>query len=184
MTIVYLISKLLTFPGAYLKAFWEHLTCRILGIPVENSGYLRFNEVCGHVEHQLTRSKAKSFLVCFLPSMLNSLFGISMFFAGFINLCLLDVRAADPATKTKLTFFVVYIILLYFGSALMCNLFPLFEDALNMWEVLYSHNGGAHIVWKIVLFAPTVIMVAGSWLERFGLTVLLTAVAIAAGIIL
>lgn len=184
MTIIYVISKLLTFPGAYLKAFWEHVACRMLGIPVENSDYLRLNEVCGHAEHQLTHSKAKTFLVCFLPSLFNLLLGASMFVTGYINLCLLDIGLTDPASKTKVIFFVVYIALLYLGSSLLCNLFPMYEDALNMWEALLSRSSGMNIILKIVLFLPAVVLIAGSWLERFGLTVLLTAAAIAVGIVL
>lgn len=183
MTIVYIISKLLTLPGAYIKAFWEHLTCRVLRTPVENGKYIRLNEVCGHVDHQLTKSKAKSFLICFLPAIPNFIFSVAMFFTGFVNLCLLDVRTVDYATQTKVTFFAVYIVLLYLGSTLLCNMFPLYEDALNMWDMLYHYEGGAHIVWKIILFLPAVAIVAGAWLERFGLTVLITAGAIAAGII-
>ena len=36
-TVIYLIGKLLTFPGAYLKGFFEHLCGRVFGIPVERS---------------------------------------------------------------------------------------------------------------------------------------------------
>ena len=38
MTKLYIIGKILTFPGAYIKGFWEQLTCRILGLPVEVPG--------------------------------------------------------------------------------------------------------------------------------------------------
>lgn len=29
MTKLYIIGKILTFPGAYIKGFWEQLTCQI-----------------------------------------------------------------------------------------------------------------------------------------------------------
>ena len=47
MTALYIASKILTFPGAYIRGFWEQLTCRILGLPVEIPGYLRIDEACG-----------------------------------------------------------------------------------------------------------------------------------------
>ena len=40
-TVIYLIGKVLTFPGAYIKAFFEHLIARAFSIPVEDTKYLR-----------------------------------------------------------------------------------------------------------------------------------------------
>lgn len=50
-TVIYFIGKVLTFPGAYIKAFFEHLIARAFSIPVEDTKYLRFTDGCGHVEH-------------------------------------------------------------------------------------------------------------------------------------
>ena len=61
MRIVYIIGKYLTLPGAFLRAFWEQLTCLLLGIPVENTGYLRADEMCGHIEHILPKKPAAAY---------------------------------------------------------------------------------------------------------------------------
>ena len=58
-TVIYFIGKVLTFPGAYIKAFFEHLIARAFSIPVEDTKYLRFTDGCGHVEHDAIGSKAK-----------------------------------------------------------------------------------------------------------------------------
>ncbi|HZJ77270.1 MAG TPA: hypothetical protein VFD52_00510 [Clostridia bacterium] len=173
MTIIYMISKLITFPGAYIKGFWEHLSCRVLGIPVESSKYLPLNETCGHADHPFAQSKSKGFLVCFLPSFLNGIFAFPFFMTGYINLCLLAVRATDISTASSITFFALYVALLYLGTAMLSNMFPLVEHALNMWDLLYKKDGGANLFWKILLFVPSAIIVAGSFLERYGLTTLM-----------
>ena len=36
-TVIYFIGKVLTFPGAYIKAFFEHLIARAFSIPVEDT---------------------------------------------------------------------------------------------------------------------------------------------------
>ena len=45
-TVIYFIGKVLTFPGAYIKAFFEHLIARAFSIPVEDTKYLRFTDGC------------------------------------------------------------------------------------------------------------------------------------------
>ena len=55
MRTVYIITRIITFFGAYLRGFWEHLTCKILALPVEVPGYLRLDEACSHVEHSLAK---------------------------------------------------------------------------------------------------------------------------------
>ena len=61
MRTLYIITRILTFPGAYLRGFWEQLTCRILGLPVEVPGYLRIDEACSHVEHSLAKKGFASY---------------------------------------------------------------------------------------------------------------------------
>ncbi|MBQ3123781.1 MAG: hypothetical protein IJC14_06435, partial [Firmicutes bacterium] len=78
MTIIYVISKYLTIIGASLKALWEQVFCRILGIPVQDASYLNSTELCGHIEHDFTESKLKSFLICYLPGLMNRFFGYGM----------------------------------------------------------------------------------------------------------
>lgn len=77
MTKLYIIGKILTFPGAYIKGFWEQLTCRILGLPVEVPGYLRIDEACGHVEHAFAKKGFASYLMATGPGFMNFITGVA-----------------------------------------------------------------------------------------------------------
>ena len=216
MNIIYLISKYVTVIGSIFKGLFEHITCGMTGILVEDGRTLQPNELCGHVDHEFTKSKAKTFIFCFLPGAINAL--IAFFFggAGFMGLFMLKV-APDKAI------FWVYLVLFYLGVSFACNIFPLYEDALNNWNLLYQQkltdeeksinaelkekaktakafdkeakrvakqNGTApekstakkekirikketNLFTKIILFIPSVIMLAGSFLEKCGLTLIL-----------
>ena len=43
MVLLYEIIKMITFPGALLKGFLEHLFCRLWKVPVEYSDYMQRN---------------------------------------------------------------------------------------------------------------------------------------------
>lgn len=180
MSIVYIISKIITLPGAYIKTFWEHLMCRVLGIPVETTNYLHYDEALGHVEHEFAKTKPRSFLLCWVPGVINRLFGTAMLLAGSLGIFYLGVGPVNPLTDETSWIFYVYLVLLYLGISLLCNVFPLVEDALLVWEKIYGANG-ANIIWKILLFIPTVCMLAGAYIEKFGINILLAIGFVVAG---
>ena len=157
MVILYEIIKILTFPGALVKGFLEHLFCRIYKVPVEYADYMQRNELCGHVEHLLAKHRG-SFGICFGPHILMLLFGSVISFAAAMNLFYIG------------TFGWLSIILLYVGISFLTNCFPLVEDALNMWDELFSSD--AKTVSKVCLAVPAAVMLAGSYVERYGLTLL------------
>ena len=131
MKILYLISKYATFFGALIKGLWEHITCGMLKVFVEDARYLQPNELCGHVEHSLPVSRAKAFLLAFLPCLINGVLAFFLGGAGFMGLFLLKV----PHTAAM---FWVYVVLLYLGISFLCNMFPLMEDAMNNWSLIYN----------------------------------------------
>lgn len=173
-TVIYFIGKVLTFPGAYIKAFFEHIIARMFNIPVEDTKYLRFTDGCGHVEHDSVGSKAKLFFYCILPGLFTSIIGAPMFYMGFSGLFFLRV----PAESSTMLMFIVYCIMFYLGFSLCANSCPLMEDAIALWHSLYGKNG-ANIFVKIVLFIPTALTVAGSFLERYAINVLILAASVA-----
>lgn len=173
-TVIYFIGKVLTFPGAYIKAFFEHIIARMFNIPVEDTKYLRFTDGCGHVEHDSVASKAKLFFYCVLPGLFTSIIGAPMFYMGFSGLFFLRV----PAESSTMLMFIVYCIMFYLGFSLCANSCPLMEDAIALWHSLYGKNG-ANIFVKIVLFIPTALTVAGSFLERYAINVLILAASVA-----
>ena len=171
MTKLYIASKILTFPGAYLRGFWEQLTCRILGLPVEVPGYLRIDEACGHVEHVMAKKGFAAYLIATGPGFMNLMTGLPLFLAGFLNLRFMGITPMDSAPL-----FVFYVLLMYVGISLLCNLFPLYEDAMNLYDLLYKQNKG-NIIGRTLASIPTGITYAGAFLEKNCITVLLWIVA-------
>lgn len=176
MTTVYIITKYITFIGAVLKGFWEHLFCRILGIPVQDAHYLKANELCGHVDHDFTKSRLVTFLICYLPGLLNRVFGYGMIISGFLGLFYIQVTSENAI-------FWVYIVMLYLGISFMCNNAPLYEDALNNWELIYSKDKKTNIIVKILAFIPSAYFLASAWLEKYGISLAICIVATIIGII-
>lgn len=171
MTKLYIALKILTFPGAYIRGFWEQLTCKILGLAVEVPGYLRIDEACGHVEHAMAKKGFASYLIATGPGFMNFMTGVPFFLAGFLNLKYMGITLAD---STGL--FVFYILMLYVGISMLCNLFPLVEDAMNLFDVVYGKKK-TNIIGRILMFIPSVITYAGAYLEKYCVTPVLWAAA-------
>lgn len=168
MRMVYLIGKILTFPGAYMKGLWEHIFCRCLKIPVEREEYLCMDEGCGHVEHFFPGGRKASFLICFLPSLCNFLLALPIFGVGFFSLIYLGMP-----TEVNYMLALLQALMLYLGASLLCNIFPMQEDALHMWELIYRGEKKTSLLWKILLFIPAVVLRIGAFLERYSVNVLL-----------
>ena len=167
MTALYIASKILTFPGAYIKCFWEHLTCKILGLPVEAPGYLRLDEACGHVEHALASKGGAAYLMATGPAFMNFNAGLWIFLAGFVNLRYMGITYYD-----SMGLFVSYILMTYVGVSMLCNVFPLVEDAMNLQDLLYRQKKG-NFLGRILAYIPTVIAYAGAFAEKYCITTLL-----------
>lgn len=159
MTAFYYITKYLTFPGAYVRCFWEQIVCRICGVPVEDNRYLRQDEMCSHVDHELMPTASSAFAICFVPAFLNGLCAlllgvlptVFLFAYGTTNIILLLVSAVSY----------------WFASSLYLNSYSLIEDALNMMEKIYK---GGNIFQKIIYAPGAAALIAGAYLERYGIT--------------
>ena len=152
MTGLYIASKILSFPGAYIRGFWEQFTCKLLGLPVEIPGYLRIDEACGHVEHALPKKGFAAYLIATGPGFMNFNSGL----------------------------FILYALMVYVGASLLCSAFPLVEDAMNLYDLLYRQKKG-NIIGRIFAFIPTVITYAGAYLEKYCITFILVAAGVTAG---
>lgn len=167
MTKLYIASKTLTFPGAYIRGFWEQLTCKILGLPIEVPGYLRMDEACGHVEHALAKKGFAAYLIATGPGFMNFMTGVPFFLAGFLNLNYMGITHYD-----SVPLFVFYLLMMYVGISMLCNLFPLVEDAMNLTDLLYKQKKG-NIFGRIFAAIPALITYVGAFLEKYCITVLL-----------
>ncbi|MBP5272059.1 MAG: hypothetical protein ILO43_03725, partial [Clostridia bacterium] len=114
-------------------------------------------------EHLLAPHKG-SFGICFGPHIIMLLLGLAITFPASVNLFYFG------------TFSWLSVILLYVGVSFLVNCFPLVEDALNMWDELFS--GASKTVSKVCLAVPAAVMYAGAYLERYCVS-LLTSLAFA-----
>lgn len=158
MTALYVITKYLTFPGAFLRCFWEQFMCKLNKLPIENRKCLQTNEMCGHIEHEIVNGKVKSFFFAFVPGFMTFIMGIVCIIPPLFNLLVLDVSSVG----TK----IVCYVLLYFAVSMFTNIFPSIEDALVMWEN-YTQLG---IGLKILFFLGAVIMKVGAFCEKYTVT--------------
>lgn len=159
MTAFYFITKYLTFPGVYARCFWEQIVCRICKIPVEDNRYLRRDEMCSHVDHELMPTARSAFAFCFVPAFFNA---IGAFFMMTLPLVFLFVyRTTNPLL------FAVSALSYWFAFSLYVNSYSLIEDALNMMEKVYKHG---NILQKIVYAPAAALLYVGAYLERYGVT--------------
>jgi len=133
MNILYLLTKILTYPGAFLKGFWEHVACRILKLQVTDSSYLRPNELCGHAAHTPAMSPAKAYLLSLLPYIPQRILGWIFTGASAAPLLLFGMRSREENPLL-----VFQIIALFLGLSLLCNSFPQWEDAKRHWRLFYG----------------------------------------------
>ena len=161
------IVKFLTFPGGFLRGFWEQTLCKSYGVPVENKKYFQFNEMAGHVEHEPVNSATKNFLFCFFSGFMVFLAGLVFALPAVVNLMYLDIM-----NETLRIFSIGF---LYLAVSMFSNLFPSVEDALMMWEKYKTMD----TVPKIIFAPAAAIMYFGAYAENFGIT-LLTNVGLAA----
>jgi len=173
LTAVYVISKLLTAPAALLKAFWEHCLLKLMKEPVEGTAYLRRNELCGHTEHRLLSGVGRNALFCLIPGLLNFIFALPLLAVSAVNLFWLGIGVRDIQTGLVTPLFFMYVLFFYIGVSLWCNLFPLYEDAVN-----FSHEAANAAGLKKALLPLAASIRAGAFLERYGLNLLIAAAAI------
>lgn len=171
MSILYLITKYITFPGALLRCFWEQFMCKIGKVPIENNKCLQVNEMCGHIEHEIVDKKVKSFFNTFIPGLVVFVVGIMFLIAPVINLFYLEISGT--------TLKIVMYVMLYFAFSMLTNIFPSIEDAIVMWE----NYKKLKLPLKILFSLGAVTMYVGAYLEKYSVT-FFTNVIIAAIIII
>ena len=178
MSVIYLIARILTYPAAYLKGFWEHTVCRALKIPVTRGGYLRSCRWCGHVEHEKAETPWKAFLVVFLPWLFQKLLALLFLTASAIPLLLFGLRGSSETS-----FFWIESIFLYLGVSFLCNAYPILDDAQHLWRFFYSavppsEEGSEKAkrpspIARVLLAPLNVSFVLCAWLESYGAQVVI-----------
>ncbi|MCL1951574.1 MAG: hypothetical protein FWF60_01975 [Oscillospiraceae bacterium] len=195
MNILYLITKYFTCPGAFLKGFWEHVTCRVLKLQVTDRRYLRANERCGHAAHAPAMSPARAFLLSFLPYLPQRILGWIFVGASAAPLLLFHMHSLER--NPLLPFEAVA---LFLGLSLLCSSFPQWEDAKRQWQLFYGapeaepevepeveaepETPPAGLAAKIILAPCNAYFLVGAWLERHGIPVILAIAITVAALVL
>lgn len=160
MTILYVITRGLTFFGAVLRNFWEHVACRILKIPVEDTRVFRKDEMCGHVEHELCESLKQSFFVVWFPFTMNFLMGVACLLTGSYRLFFIGEKDSLQTYA-----------LVWLGVSYLANCAPSFEDMLTLKGYLFSERSK---VKKVVLSPFFAVVCSSAYLEKYSLTFILS----------
>jgi len=162
MTAIYIITRYLTFPGAMVRGFWEHLICRICGVPVEDNRLIRRDELSSHIEHELFPNARGAFAICFVPAFMNSFLAFLLVVPSILSVFYFDLSGVLIK--------IVGIIAYWFALSLYVNSYPLVEDALEMKEKVYKEGS---IIQKI-FYAPGFLgCYIGAYLEKYCITFLI-----------
>ena len=157
MTTLYIVTRFLTFFGAEARTFLEHLTCRLLKLPIEDTRAFKPSELCAHVEHELAPDLRGAFVVCWLPFTLASLMSCLFLLTGAYRILYIGDYSSLFSWLN-----------LWLGFSFAANCFPTYEDALNLRDKLYGQKG--HTVAKILLAPYFAVFFGGAWLERYSVT--------------
>lgn len=160
MTTVYVVTRGLTYFGALLRTFWEHIVCRIFKIPAEDVNTFKNSELCGHVEHHIIYGKKAAFFMCFLPFTLNFILACCFLFTGSYRLFYIG----DTSTYQAYIF-------VWLGISCAANCVPSFEDMLSFKDNIYRGNNK---FLKVILAPFFAVICAGACLEKYSLTFLLS----------
>ena len=156
MRAVYLTVKYITIVGTFLQGFFEHLSCRMYDVLIEDGRYLRSNEMCGHIEHELIKKRGTAFGVCFFPFLFNLLIGLILTAAGSVNIFYLGefFMSADSKVPNFPNF-----LFLWVGISCLTNLFPQIDDALTLKEQIYG-KGKSNLFVKIIAVGDLIVLTA------------------------
>ncbi len=165
MTAIYVLVKYLTVIGTFTKAFFEHLSCRVYEVLIEDGRYLAPSEMCGHIEHEFIKKRGICFGVCFFPFFFNLVLGLIFTSVGAMNLLYIGVYFTSSGIPNFMNY-----LFLWIGISMLTNLFPQWEDALTLKELIYS--GDTNLFIKIIAAPIFAIFYVGAFLEKTGLTLL------------
>ncbi|MDR1629027.1 MAG: hypothetical protein LBS36_02270 [Oscillospiraceae bacterium] len=129
MSIVNLIVKIITFFGSAFRATVEQLACRGRRLIVEDVSYFSPGKLCGHVAHEMPRTKREARVLCVRPFFVNLILGLIILAPASFSLFFLE--------NYKITIFILY----WIGISLWTNLFPSHIDA----HVYQSYAQASHM---------------------------------------
>ena len=164
MTTLHRITRVLTVPGLWVRAFWVHLLCRIWAMPVEETALFRRGVWFGHLRHAPAESPGAAFALCFVPAFLNRLLALLLFLTALFGLFLFQMTGFPAA--------VVYALSYWFAFSLYVNSAAHPEDVRTLRALLKQQGTAAQ---KVLLTPGAVCCAVGAVLEQVCVTFLLAA---------
>lgn len=161
MTNLYVATRIITFFGAYVRTFWEHVACRMAGVPAEDVRAFKSSEMCGHVDHAILDNLKQSVIMCLFPFTMNFILGSCMLMTGSYSLFYVGNTGSVQSY-----------VLVCVGFSLLANCAPSFEDALCFKDYLYSRKGK---VIKVLLSPAFGVVYSMAYIERYSITFVLAA---------
>ena len=155
MSFIYIFTRYLTFPAVFIRCMWEQIICRFGKIAVEDARYVRDDEMCGHIEHEIIKSRASSVLIGLLP-LLSAMTGIVAF---SLFPYIFRPTSLEGTVFTGLS--------VWFVISFISNCFPSIEDVLNMRDRIYKES---HLAFRIILAPVFGLLFVGAYLERYCVT--------------
>ena len=155
MSFIYIFTRYLTFPAVFIRCMWEQIICRLGKIAVEDARYVKDDEMCGHIEHEIIESRISSVTIGIIP-FLSAAAGAVAFsvFPYFFR-------------PTSLLGTVFTGLSVWFVISFISNCFPSIEDVLNMRERIYKES---HLAFRIILAPVFGVLFIGAYLERYCVT--------------
>ena len=161
MSFIYIFTRYLTFPAVFIRCMWEQIICRLGKIAVEDPRYVKDDEMCSHIEHELIKNRTLSVLIGLIP-LLSAIAGVLAF--GIFPYVFRPTSLMGTIFSGLSVWFVIS-----FAS----NCFPSIEDVLNMKERIYK---GSHMAFRIILAPVFGVLYVGAYLERYCITFIVAAV--------
>ena len=169
MKMLYRATRVLTAPGALIRAFWTQLLCRIWMIPVEDTRVFRRGETFGYLTHAEAATVGGAFALAFVPALLNALLALMLFCSSFLGLFVFQMTGWASGIANVLAYWV--------AVSLYVNSYPSKADAFHMKHLLREEGTTAQ---KLCFTVGAVCCDFGSLLERTCVTVLIAAGGLAA----
>lgn len=165
MTALYVIIRYLTFPGALIRCFYEHILLKITKTPVVDDRYIRDDKMSSHIEHEPIRSAAAALFTALIPFVL-------CFSGAFLMvLCPLVFR---PTSVMGTVFTGLSI---WFSVSLISNCFPSVEDARSLADRIYRKGN----IFQKIIFSPFFVpLFIGAYIERYSLSFIAAMAAVVA----
>lgn len=112
------------FPGVVVHELAHQLFCRLCRISVNKVVYFQLDIPCGYVDHEKTQKPMQNFLLVAGPFIVNTLLGVIMVIPAYIGL-----YSYNTDSLPDKLLWLVYIVLLWLGVAVLMHAFPGLNDA-------------------------------------------------------